>query len=56
MPTKNYKKKIRKYQYFINEEGKLVMQPERFKDTNVFLTCRLSAKSNDNHEHKVYLY
>jgi len=48
--------KVREYQYFINSEGKLVMKPEKFKNTDVLLTCRLSVKESDNHEHGIHLY
>lgn len=48
--------KVREYQYFINSEGRLVMKPEKFKNTDVLLTCRLSVKESDNHEHGIHLY
>lgn len=53
---KKQKIKKREYQYFVNENGELVMRPERFKDTKVLLKCRLSLKENDNHTEGVYLY
>lgn len=50
------KNKVREYQYFINHEGNLVMKPEKFKNTDVLLTCRLSIKESDNHKHGIHLF
>jgi hypothetical protein len=45
-----------KYQFFVNKHGNLVMQPNKFKGTNIMLTCNGTVKQTDAHEFGFKIY
>jgi hypothetical protein len=51
----NIEKKLT-YQFFINKDGILVMQPERYIDTTVYIGCMGKVREDDTHEfgYKIY--
>ena len=51
----NAKDGVRTYEYFVGPDGDLRFRPEKFKNTDITLSCKGICKLADHHEYGVYL-
>lgn len=51
----NAENNVRTYEYFVGPNGDLRFRPEKFKNTNITLSCKGICKLADHHEYGVYL-